>query len=142
MFFLKRKRSRLVFLLVLAVILAAATYGFAAANTGVSDHSFAEGSGVVSGYEVSSIQYNLDDANPANIESLSFNLGGTSYVAPTTVYVQVVDGNSLHSCSSITDNGSDADVVCAAADLGTDVVVQDIDILRIVTEAGSITVTP
>jgi hypothetical protein len=124
------------------VILAAATYGFAAANTGISDHSFAEGSGAVSGYEVTSIDYNLDDSNPANLDSLSFNLGGGSYVVPNTVYVQVVDGGSLHSCSSITDNGSDADVVCSATDLGTDVVVQNIDILRIVTEAGSITVTP
>lgn len=97
MFILKRKRSRLVFLLVLAVILAAATYGFAAANTvnGGTDMYLGEGSGTISGYSVTNISYTLDTNNPHQITAVGFDLDATA----TTVEISLDDTN-WETCSN------------------------------------------
>jgi opacity protein-like surface antigen len=83
MFILKRKRSRLVFLLVLAVILAAATYGFAAANT-VPDVVAGDGTGDVSGYEITNLIINLDDTDPSKVHDIQFEVNSVpSYMVVT-----------------------------------------------------------
>jgi hypothetical protein len=93
MFILKRKRSRLVFLLVLAVILAATTYGFAAANTfaDTTDELVGEGNTTISGYEVSNIVWTLNSSNPTAFQQVEFDLDG----AAAEVYAGIGAGGSV-----------------------------------------------
>jgi len=73
-----KSSSRLVFAMLSLTIMAAAVYGFAAANT-VPTSKAGDGAGVVSGYTVSSIHYNLNATNPRNIDSVTFNLDTAPY---------------------------------------------------------------
>ncbi len=83
-------RYRILALLVLAVVLSAATYGFADANT--FDPTVAgEGENTISGYAVSDIVYALNPANPTQFASVSFNLDADA----TDVYVGLGDGTDI-----------------------------------------------
>lgn len=64
----------------LALILSAVAYGFAAANTinGGNDTYAGEGSGAISGYDVIDIQYTLDSNYPSNITAVQFDLQETA----------------------------------------------------------------
>jgi hypothetical protein len=70
-------RYRIITLLVLAVVLSAATYGFAAANT-VPDGVAGEGSGGISGYTVTNVNYLLDSNDPTSFDSVSFDLSAAA----------------------------------------------------------------
>jgi len=70
-------RYRLLVLLVLAVVLSAATYGFAAANT-VDDSVAGEGAGDISGYDVSNVVYTLNSTDPTQFASVSFDLDASA----------------------------------------------------------------
>ncbi|MBC8503306.1 MAG: hypothetical protein H8D34_00480 [Chloroflexi bacterium] len=77
MYTLRSKSLRVLALLVLAFVMAVATYGFAAANTfeGGSDAgSLGEGSGTISGYNVTNITYTVDTSNPSSISVVDFTL--------------------------------------------------------------------
>jgi hypothetical protein len=81
--------------LILALILAAAVYGFAAANT-VPDTYAGDGQGTILGYTVSNVVYNLNaDGNPADIDSVTFTLNATASVA----YISFDGGTSWSSCT-------------------------------------------
>ncbi len=71
----RRRRRRMVIVLVAAGALALATYAFTAANI-VPGSQAGDGTGAITGYTVSNIAYQLDSLNPANIESVSFDLNG------------------------------------------------------------------
>jgi len=109
-------RYRILALLVLAVVLSAATYGFAAANT--VDESFAgEGSDDISGYVVSNITYDLSSSNPNSFTNVSFDMltdAGNPVVASAEVYAGIGDGTDIDwvTCSP----GTTYDYDCA---LGT-----------------------
>jgi hypothetical protein len=60
-------------------------YAFAAANT-VPDTKAGDGSGVVSGYDVTSVVYTLNGTDPSTLDSVAFDVGA----AATTVEVQLV----------------------------------------------------
>lgn len=68
----KRKR-RYVLAALLAVIVATAGFAFAAANT-VTASNAGIGSGTVSGYNVTAVSWDLNDANPALIDDVTFTL--------------------------------------------------------------------
>lgn len=71
----------------LALILSAVAYGFAAANT-VPDNYAGEGEGAVSGYVISNIHYTLDvTGNPGLITNVTFT---TNVAVPATGTVYVV----------------------------------------------------
>lgn len=72
-----KMRTRLMILLALAVVLSAATYGFADANT-VPDGQAGEGQGSISGYIVSNVVYALDSSDPTQFASVSFTLNGNA----------------------------------------------------------------
>ena len=78
-------------LLVLAVVLSAATYGFAAANT-VPAGVAGEGEGVISGYTVTSVNYTLNSSDPTAFNSVSFDLGA----AANDVYAGLGDGATIY----------------------------------------------
>ncbi len=88
-------RPRSLGMLVLALVLAAAVYGFAAANI-VPASSVGDGSGAISGYTISGIVYTLNsDGNPADIDAVGFTLSATA----TSAYVSFDGGTSWTSCA-------------------------------------------
>jgi hypothetical protein len=85
----RKRRVAVVALLILAV--GSAAYAFTAQNT-VPDSKAGIGSGVISGYVVSNVKYNLEAGNPANIDSVEFDLD-----APAgTVKAKVVSSNPAY----------------------------------------------
>ncbi len=84
-------RYRIMALLVLAVVLSAATYGFAAANT-VPAGVAGEGSGAISGYTVSSVVYTLDSSDPTQFDSVAFTLDANA----SDVYAGIGNGTSIY----------------------------------------------
>jgi hypothetical protein len=87
--------------LVLTLILAASAYAFAASNV-VPESGAGDGNEVISGYTVTAITYTLNSSNPANIDSVKFNIEPTaSAQPPTTVKVQLVTSGTWFSCSVV-----------------------------------------
>jgi hypothetical protein len=64
---------RLLLALAIIAILATAAYGFAASNS-VPDTHAGDGVGAVSGYDVTNVNYVLNDADPATIDAITFHL--------------------------------------------------------------------
>jgi hypothetical protein len=62
-----------------AGVLAAGTYAFTASNT-VPATKAGDGSGTISGYTVSDVQYNASSSNPTLLETYSFDLDTTANV--------------------------------------------------------------
>lgn len=89
-----RSRGRRLLAVAIIAALAVAAFGFAASNT-VPTSRAGDGSGTVSGYTVSNINYTLDASNPSLIDSVSFTLD-----APAgDVYVSVDNGSSWTQCT-------------------------------------------
>ena len=84
---------------ILAIIMAA-TYAFTAANT-VPGSKAGDGSGAVTGYTVSTIHYNLNAANPGNIDSVTFTLDSAP-VAGSVVKAQLAAAGTWYNCSTVT----------------------------------------
>lgn len=95
------RTKRTLFVIVIALILAAVTFAYAAANT-VPASGAGDGSGDISGYTVSNIHYILNVANPQVIESVTFTLTPitASAGAPTSVRIQLVStAGNWYSCT-------------------------------------------
>ena len=70
-------RPRTLFAILLVLILSVAVYGFAAGNNVPA--SFAgDGSGAISGYDITNIHYALNPANPGNIQTVTFTIAPAS----------------------------------------------------------------
>jgi hypothetical protein len=92
---------RTLLVVIVAVLLAAATYGFAAGNT-VPASSAGDGNNTISGYTVASVAYQLNSTNPANIDAVTFQLSGGAG-KPTTVKIKLVTaGSDWYACTSPT----------------------------------------
>ena len=91
-------RPRSFGMLILALILAASVYGFAAANTFPDGDTYAgEGSTNILGYAVTNVTYGLTtaDADPSDIDQVTFTLNA----AASSAYVSFDGGTSWVSCS-------------------------------------------
>ena len=67
-------RPRTAGMIALALILAAAVYGFAASNTVPATYA-GDGSGTISGYEICNLVYSIyGDGDPTDIDQISFDL--------------------------------------------------------------------
>ena len=110
----RSRRRRIVVGIVLAALLALGSYAFTAANT-VPGTTAGSGSGTISGYTITNVQYNLNAATPTNIDSVSFTISPS---AATTVKVQLVTGGSWFSCTNTSGSVScnTTGVTAAAAD--------------------------
>lgn len=84
--------------LLIALILSAIAYGFAAANT-VPTSKAGDGTGLVSGYTISNIHYTLNASDPTKIASVTFD---TDVAVPAggTVYVMAEDNPVTTSVAS------------------------------------------
>ena len=90
-----RKRKRHVALLVLLLLfVGTAAYAFTAANS-VPPTRAGDGFAAISGYTVTNVEYNLDATNPANIDSLEFDLDA----AAGTVKAKVLTSASYTDCT-------------------------------------------
>ena len=87
---------RLLLLLVLVVLAATGAYVFTASNT-VPGTNAGAGSGVISGYTISSVAYNLNASNPNNIDTTTFTIAPTS---AGTVKIQLVNGGTWYDCTN------------------------------------------
>ncbi len=93
------------------IILAISTYAFAAANT-VPATKAGDGSGVISGYTVSNVAYNLNAADPSSLQA-KINL--------------VAAGSTWYTCSIVTGNDWTCDTT-----VGTVATVASMDELKVV----------
>lgn len=72
---MRQHRKRFAIAALLALAVATASFAFAAENT-VGSSRAGIGTGVVSGYSIQDIHWNLNDVNPANVDDVSFSLAG------------------------------------------------------------------
>ncbi len=75
-------------------------YAFTASNT-VPTTKVGEGQAEVTGYDVSSVHYNLNAADATKIDSITFNLD-TAPVAGSTIRVKLVaTGSDWYTCTNV-----------------------------------------
>jgi hypothetical protein len=87
--------------LLLVLVLAASAYAFAAANI-VPESGAGDGNNTISGYTVTNVTYVLNSTNPANLDSVKFNIAPTAGAdAPVTVKAQLVTSGSWFDCSLV-----------------------------------------
>ena len=96
----KRNRRILFIGLAGAIGTAALSPGFTASNV-VAASKAGDGSGIVSGYNVSTVHYVLNGIDPTKIDGVTFNLD-TAPVAGSAIKVQLTAGGSWFSCTSVT----------------------------------------
>jgi hypothetical protein len=124
----KRLTLKLAMMLILVLVIATTTYAFAAANT-VPTSKAGDGSGVISGYTVSVVHYNLNATNPSLIDSVTFTLD-TAPIAGSTIKIKLVAaGSTWYTCTntstSVTcNNGSTLAASVSTAD-SLEVVIAD-----------------
>ena len=74
-------------------------YAFAAANV-VPETGAGVGSEAITGYDITNVDYTLNDSNPDTVEKVSFDINPTSGAGePSNVEVQVVSGGSWYTCT-------------------------------------------
>ena len=129
---------RLGAVLLLAVAVMAAPYGFAATNTVPSTRA-GDGAGNISGYTVCHVQYTLNGTNPQNLDKVEFTLhneGATCPASPSgstvlasTVKVRLVSPvGTWYTCSNGDSDGDGRDWECTTTGQG----VQQANELRVV----------
>ncbi len=90
--------GRLASVLLVSGALFAGTLALTAANT-VPGSKAGDGTGAVTGYVLSSIHYNLNATNPANVDSLTFTLDSAP-VAGSTIKTQLAPAGSWYTCTN------------------------------------------
>jgi len=110
----KRNRRMLVMTAIVAAVLATSAYAFTNTIGGVTPPAVGSGSGAIGGYTASNISYNLNAANPANVDSIQFNLANAT--AATTVQIQAVNASTWYTCGAPT-GGAPMLVTCTTAGL-------------------------
>jgi hypothetical protein len=118
----RQKSVRRLAVLGLFAILAVAAVGFAAQNT-VPATNAGDGQSVTAGYAISNVHYGLNGANPANIDSVSFDIA-PAVPAAGEVRVQLVSGGSWYTCNT------GAAIVCSTT--APQVTAFAADVLRVV----------
>ena len=83
----------------LVVAVAAGAYAYTNSNT-VGASQAGDGSGAISGYVVASVKYNLNAANPSNIDSVTFTLDSTP-PSGSTLKVQLAPTGSWYTCTNV-----------------------------------------
>lgn len=108
--------KKIKFLLVLFVVAAISlsAYAFAAANT-VPDTKAGDGSGTVSGYNVTSVVYTLNATDPSKLDAVSFDVGA----AAVTVKAQLVTSGTWYACTLDTGTTWDCDTTTPSLDVST-----------------------
>jgi hypothetical protein len=122
---LMKNNYRVLIMLILVMILGAATYGFAAQNT-VPDGYAGEGDGAIQGYVVSNVEYELDNNNPNEFDMVLFDLNQPA----TEVHAAIGDGAILEwvECSP---SATARDFECDLTPPAVTTTVEDADALHV-----------
>lgn len=80
---------------IVAFVFATVATAFAASNT-VPATSAGEGTGSISGYTVTNVQYHLNTTTPSNIDSVSFTLSASA----GTVAIELLPSTTGYSCTN------------------------------------------
>lgn len=88
------KTLKVLFALFAILAISVAAYAFAASNT-VPATKAGDGTGVVSGYTVTSVVYTLNATDPTTLDEVSFDLGA----AATQVKAQLVASGTWYACT-------------------------------------------
>ena len=107
-------RPRTLLAVMLVLVLAAAVYGFAASNS-VPATAAGDGSAVISGYNITSVAYTLNGADPGLLDGVAFTISPTT--AGTVRIKLVAAGSTWYTCAnasgSVTCNTTGATVLAA-----------------------------
>lgn len=103
MFRFRIPSRRLVVMFALLLLLAAVSYGFAAANV-LPETGAGDGQQTISGYTITNVTYTLNTTTPSNIDKVTFDIAPTAGAsAPTTVKAKLVAASSTwFACSKTT----------------------------------------
>ncbi len=134
-------RGRFIIVAALALVLATAAYGFAAANTFSAPASLGDGSEGVSGFVISNVVYTLDTgSDPANITNVSFDIAPDAVGKPdaTDADVELVAGSgNLYDCAI-----SGTTTKTASCDVTDTVTSAAVDTLRVIATSNTTTLVP
>ena len=109
------RNLKVMFVLVLVVVLAVGAYAFAAANT-VPTSKAGAGSGAISGYTITNIDYNVNATDPTVLDSVDFTLSS----AATTVKIKLVAaGSTWYDCAVVSGNDWTCDTTSPSISLST-----------------------
>ncbi len=89
-------RPRSFAMIILVLILAAAVYGFANANTMPGTTYAGYGEDTIAGYTITNVQNRLQSGAPRNIDQVTFTVSPTG---TSSVYVSLQTGGAWHSCT-------------------------------------------
>ena len=84
---------------IVTVALGAGAYAYTNSNT-VGATQAGDGTGAITGFVVSSVKYNLNAANPSNIDSVTFTLDSTP-AAGSTLKTQLAPAGSWYTCTNV-----------------------------------------
>lgn len=115
------RNFKILFVFVAVVAISVAAYAFAAANT-VPNTRAGDGTGTVSGYNVTNVVYTLNGSDPSKLDSVAFDLGA----AAVQVQVQLVSSGTWYACALDTGTVWECDTTTPTLN------VADIDQLRVV----------
>lgn len=109
------RNLKVMFVVMFVVVLAVGAYAFAAANT-VPTSKAGAGSGVISGYTITNIDYNLNATDPTVLDSVDLTLSA----AATTVKIKLVAaGSTWYNCTVVLANDWTCDTTVPAISLST-----------------------
>lgn len=90
------RTRRLAVTMALAAFMASGAYAFTASNT-VPASQAGSGSGAISGYTASAVQYTLDATTPTNVNAVAFTIAP---VTTSAVKVQLAAAGTWYSCTN------------------------------------------
>ncbi len=94
--------SKTIKLGVVIALIAGGAWAYTAANT-VPASKAGDGTGTVTGFVLSTIKYNLNAANPGNLDSVTFALDSTP-AAGSTIKVQLAAAGTWYTCTNVAAN--------------------------------------
>ncbi|MFM8319799.1 MAG: hypothetical protein ACKOC5_02705 [Chloroflexota bacterium] len=93
------RNMKVLFIALLALVIAGGAYAFAAANV-VPDSAGGYKANTVSGYTITNIIYDLDNADPTTLDAITFDVSPTSgSVKAATVKVQLANAGTWTDCT-------------------------------------------
>ena len=105
----QRRKHLIMWTALLAAVFAAGAYAYTNTIT-MTAPPLGSGSQAINGYTAGTITYNLNAANPLNLDSVSFPLTGAT-AAVTTVQIQLAAAGTWYSC--VVAAGAPPVVTCA-----------------------------
>ena len=95
------QRARMVMVAAVGAIVMLTSYAFTASNT-VPSTAAGDGSGTITGFTVSNVDYALNGTTPANIDTVTFDLDSDPGASSTIQIKLESAGSTWYTCSNVT----------------------------------------